>query len=418
MSLRLRIAVGTAAVAAFAAGFYLLIGYLSFSEILREDIQRNLQVWSSAIAGSLTIESGSPVLTGADWPWLSGGASVGFRVLKGNTIYAEGGVLPAAGERDWVWTRRPLEDGFELELAAYVGEYRKALAGQLRAGLVTLPLVVALASALGWWLAGRITKPIDQLASAADQLSQMQFPDPVPPPPGGDELSRLAKSFNRMVYAVQGAIERERAFTRYASHELRTPLATIQAQLEALEAGLTPQEKALPETRRAIARMRGILEGLLTLSRDPKVALEPLPLNQLVRALVNDLGERAGRVRLHLPKETLWIEADEELFKRALGNLLDNALKYSNGPVDVEATSDGREAVVSVRDYGEGVKPEQMERMADPFVRFQTRVSGTGLGLSLTKQAAQALGGQIGFEPAEPGLRAWLRLPLMEDLDA
>ncbi|HGY08513.1 MAG TPA: HAMP domain-containing histidine kinase [Oceanithermus profundus] len=417
MTLRLRIALGTATIAAVAAGLYLFIGYLSFSKVLGEDVQRNLQVWSSAIAGSLNIENGRPVLTGTDWSWLSGGVSVGFRVRRGRTIFAEGGVLPSAGGRDWVWTRRPLQDGFELELAAYVGEYRRALTSQLWVGLVTLPLVVALASALGWLLAGRIVRPVDQLASAADQLSQMQFPDPVPPPPGDDELTRLARSFNRMVFAVRDALERERAFTRYASHELRTPLATMQAQLEALEAGLTPQEKALPETRKAIERMRGILEGLLTLSREPQVTLEPLPAGALLRSLVTGLGEAAERVRLELPDEEVWVVGDEELLSRALGNLIDNALKYSEGPVEVRLAAEGDEAVLSVRDHGDGVTEDQIGRLADPFVRFHTRVAGTGLGLSLSKQAVQAMHGHLGFEPARPGLRAWLRLPL-EDADA
>ena len=418
MSLRLRIALGTAAIAAVAAGLHFVVGYLSFSELLREDIQRDLEVWSGAVAGTLVFQQGRPALAGSDWPWVSAGGSLGFRVRKGNVVYIEGGVLPEAADPNWVWTEKPLQDGYVLELVAYVGEYRKALAGQLRAGLVSLPLVVLLASGLGWWLAGRIARPIGQLSEAADALSQMRFPDPVPPPPGDDELSRLARSFNRMVFAVQGALERERAFTRYASHELRTPLATMQAQLEALEAGLTPQERALPETRKAIERMRGILEGLLTLSREPQVTLEPLPAGALLRSLVAGLGKAAARVRLELPDEEVWVVGDEELLKRALGNLIDNALKYSEGPVEVRLTAEGDEAVLSVRDHGDGVTEEQLERLADPFVRFHTRVAGTGLGLSLAKQAVQAMRGRLGFEPARPGLCASLRLPLVEDTDA
>lgn len=418
MSLRLRIALGTAAVAVVAGGLYLVVGYLSFSELLRKDIQGDLGVWSDTIARTLVIEQGQPRLSGSDWPWLSAGGSMGFRVRKGNVIYIEGGVLPEAQDPNWVWAQRSLEGGFVLELAAYVGEYRKALAGQLRAGLVSLPLVVLLAVALGWWLAGRIARPIGQLSAAADALSTMRFPDPVPPPPGDDELSRLASSFNRMVYAVREALERERAFTRYASHELRTPLATMQAQLEALEAGLVPQGQALQEARQALERMRGILEGLLTLSREPQVTLEPLPLGAVLRSLAGGLGRGAARVRLNLPDEEVWVMGDEELLRRALGNLIDNALKYSEGPVEVGVASEGVEAVVTVRDHGEGVAKEQLDRLADPFVRFHTRISGTGLGLSLTKQAVQAMRGRLGFEAADPGLCAWVRVPLVEDLDA
>jgi len=419
MTLRLRIAIGTAALAALAAGLHLVVGYLSFAQLIQEDINRDLELWSQAVAGSLVIQHGLPVLQGDDWSWAGGGHTIGFRVSKDGRIYLEGGVLPPEGASDWAWTQRELKDGFVLELAFYVGEYQKALLGQLHAGMVSLPLVVALASLLGWWLAGRIAGPIVQLSEAADALSRMQFPDPVPPPPGNDELSRLARSFNRMVFAVRDALERERAFTRYASHELRTPLATLQAQMEALEAGLVGQDKALPESRKTLERMRGILEGLLTLSREPQVTLEPLPGGAVARQLLAALPEEHGRrVRLQLPREEVWIMGDEELLRRALGNLVDNALKHSEGEVEVRIFEKDGEAVFEVRDYGDGVDDAQLARLADPFVRFNARVEGTGLGLSLARQAAQAMRGRLEFEHGRPGLRALLRLPLVEDVNA
>lgn len=415
MSLRLRIALGTAALAALAAGMHLIIGYASFTRLIDDEIQRDLSLWTQAVAGNLEIEDGRPHLRGEDWSWLDAGSSIGFRVRKDSLIYLEGGVLPNGEDGDWAWKRRDLGDGFTLELALYVGEYRKALLGQLRAGEFSLPLVIVLASLLGWWYAARITRPVAQLADAADDLSRMRFPDPVPPPPGNDELTRLAESFNRMVYAVREALERERSFTRYASHELRTPLATLQAQLETLEAGLTPTEKALPESRRALERMRGILEGLLTLSREPQVTLEPLPAAVLISQLYENLpGEAQRRVRLRLPDEDVWVMADEELWRRALGNLLDNALKHSVGEVELVLERRGDKAVFSVRDFGAGVSDEELGQLTEPFIRFNSRVEGSGLGLSLSKQAARALHGRLRFFREDPGLRAELELPLLE----
>lgn len=415
MSLRLRIALGTAALAALAAGMHLVVGYVSFARLIDDEIQRDLSMWTQAVASNLEISDGRPRLRGEDWSWLDAGSSIGFRVRKGNVVYLEGGVLPQDDDRNWVWKREELADGFVLELALYVGEYRRALLSQLRAGEFSLPLVVVLASLLGWWYAGRIARPVTQLAAAADQLSRMSFPDPVPPPPGNDELTRLAESFNRMVYAVREALERERSFTRYASHELRTPLATLQAQLETLEAGLTPPEKALPESRRALARMRGILEGLLTLSREPRVTLEPLPAATLLQQLHDSLPQEAReRVRLRLPDEDLWVMADEELWRRALGNLLDNALKHSQGAVELSLKRRGNQAVFGVRDFGPGVSEEELAHLTEPFVRFNSRVEGSGLGLSLSKQAAGALRGRLRFSRQDPGLLAELELPLLE----
>jgi len=419
MSLRLRIALGTAALAALAAGMHLLIGYASFGRLIDDEIQRDLSLWTQAVASNLEIENGRPRLLAEDWSWLDAGSSIGFRVRKGNVVYLEGGVLPSSGNGDWAWSQKDLDDGFVLELAIYIGEYRRALLGQLRAGEFSLPLVIVLASLLGWWYAGRIAKPVTQLADAADELSRMRFPDPVPPPPGNDELTRLAESFNRMVYAVREALERERSFTRYASHELRTPLATLQAQLETMEAGLTPAEKALPESRRALERMRGILEGLLTLSREPRVTLEPLPGGALLKQFYESLpAEVRQRVSLRLPDGEVWVMADEELWRRALGNLLDNALKHSGGKVELSLERQGDKAVFSVRDFGPGVSEEELAHLTEPFVRFNSRAEGSGLGLSLSKQAARALGGQLRFIRKNPGLKAELDIPLLEVGDA
>jgi len=419
MSLRLRIALGTASLAALAAGMHLLIGYASFARLIDDEIQRDLSLWTQAIASNLEIVDGRPRLLGEDWSWLDAGSSIGFRVRKGNVVYLEGGVLPNGDTGDWAWSQKDLEGGFVLELAIYVGEYRRALLGQLRAGEFSLPLVIVLASLLGWWYAGRITKPVARLAAAADQLSRMSFPDPVPPPPGNDELTRLAESFNRMVYAVREALERERSFTRYASHELRTPLATLQAQLETLEAGLTPAEKALPESRRALERMRGILEGLLTLSREPRVALEPLPAALLLKQFYEGLPDEVKkRVRLNLAGDDVWVMADEELWRRAFGNLLDNALKHTSGEIELGVEQSNGEVIFSVRDYGPGVSENELARLTEPFVRFNSRVEGTGLGLSLSKQAAQAMRGRLQFSRRNPGLEASLILPVLEVGDA
>ncbi|WP_457637615.1 ATP-binding protein [Oceanithermus sp.] len=417
MSLRLRIALGTASLAALAAGMHLLIGYASFARLIDDEIQRDLSLWTQAVASNLKIVDGRPRLLGEDWSWLDAGSSIGFRVRKGNVVYLEGGVLPNGNDEDknWAWSHKNLGDGFVLDLAMYVGEYRRALLNQLRAGEVSLPLVIVLASLLGWWYAGRITRPVARLADAADQLSRMSFPDPVPPPPGNDELTRLAESFNRMVYSVREALERERSFTRYASHELRTPLATLQAQLETLEAGLTPAEKALPESRRALQRMRGILEGLLTLSREPRVTLEPLPADLLLRQFYESLPDDVKqRVNLKPSAGEVWVMADEELWRRAFGNLLDNALKHTSGKIELGVERRGGEVVFSVRDYGPGVSEEELERLTEPFVRFNSKVEGTGLGLSLSKQAAQAMRGRLEFVRKNPGLQASLVLPVLE----
>ena len=106
--------------------------------------------------------------------------------------------------------------------------------------------------------------------------------------------------------------------------------------------------------------------------------------------------------------------ADEELWRRALGNLLDNALKHSQAAVELSLKRRGNQAVFGVRDFGPGVSEEELAHLTEPFVRFNSRVEGSGLGLSLSKQAAGALRGRLRFSRQNPGLLAELEMPLLE----
>ncbi len=414
MSLRWKLAIGTALVAVFAAGLHFLIGYLSFRQAIEDEIQSELRRWGQAAAQSVVFEQGRPRLSGGDWPWLGSGYTLGFRVLKDGRIYLEAGIVPDDPGPDWARAERAIGEGYVLELFLYVGEYRRALANQLKSALFTLPLAAALAAVFGLLLAHRLLLPLDRLARGVEKLSRVEFPSPLPEPRGGDELAALTRSFNRMAQTLKEAFERERAFTRYASHELRNPLATLQAQLDALEAGVIPKEEALKEGRQALARMRSILDGLLLLAREPRAVLEPLPLRPLVEAAVRALPEAArSRVEVDLPAEEPWVLADEGLFSRALENLLQNALKHGEGRVRVTARPEGDRVELWVQDEGPGVPPELLPKLTQPFFRGGRR-PGLGLGLALAAQAVRAMGGELRFANRNPGLLASFTLKRAE----
>jgi len=419
MSLRWKLALGTAMVAVFAAGLHFFISYWGFRQAIEDEIQSELERWSQAVAQVVTLDDqGRPRLRGGDWPWVGSGYTLGFLVRRGERIYLEAGILPEEPSADWARTARALPGGYTLELYLNVGEYRRALARQLQSGLVTLPLAALLAAGLGLVVAQRMLAPLDRLARGVEKLSHVEFPEPLPEPAGHDELAALTKSFNRMARALKEAFERERSFTRYASHELRNPLAALQAQLDALAAGVVTQEEALAEGRRALGRMRSTLDGLLQLAREPKAELEPLPLAPLLEQAVRALPEGARRrVELLPPQEELWIEADERLFARALENLLTNALKHTDGRVRLYAEPENGRVRVVVQDEGPGVDPELLPRLTQPFVRGGRR-SGLGLGLALAAQAAKAMGGTLAFKSQNPGLEASLSLPRAEVNDA
>ncbi len=121
---------------------------------------------------------------------------MGFWVRQGPTLYLEGGALP--GERedpDWAWAEFPLEGGFTLGVALYAREYRQALRGQRQAGVLALLPILLLASLLGLYLSGSITRPLRQLAQATEALARMEF-QKVPTPRSRDEVGVLARNFH------------------------------------------------------------------------------------------------------------------------------------------------------------------------------------------------------------------------------
>jgi len=418
VSLRLKLALGTALVAVLAAGLHFAVSYLGFRGAIEDEIAGELERWGAAVTESVVIEEGRPRLRGEGLAWLSSGYTLGFRVVREGRIYLEAGVVPDRRDPAWAYRRFPLEEGFVLELYINVGEYRRALARQLQSGLFTLPLAAFLAAAFGFFLGHRLLSPLDRLARAVEKLSHLEFPEPLPEPRGGDELAALTRSFNRMAKALKEAFERERSFTRYASHELRNPLATLQAQLDALSLGVVSREEALAAGREALFRMRRILDGLLQLAREPRAELEPLPLGPLLEQAVHALSPASRkRVRLEPPPSDLWVLADEELFARAVENLLQNALKHTDGPVWVSAEAAGDRVRVRVRDEGPGVPEEDLPRLTQPFFRGGPR-GGLGLGLALAAQAARAMGGGLRFRRGEPGLVAELELSRAEVGDA
>jgi signal transduction histidine kinase len=236
----------------------------------------------------------------------------------------------------------------------------------------------------------------------------------LPIPSGQDELSDLAQSFNRMTEAVRGFLERERSFTRYTSHELRTPLATLRAQFEALEQNLIPRETSLPAIKNSLTRLERILSGLLALTRSPQSDAYPVPLDSVFQAIFAGLGpEDRPRVSLQGNPQALGL-GYEELLQQALGNLISNALKFSQGPVTV-TTEVGERIRVVVQDGGPGVPQATLSKLGEPFFRLQPQVEGLGLGLALTRHIAAQLGGTLEFHNRpEGGFRASLTLPKAE----
>ncbi len=421
MSLRARLAYAFFLLSAGIGLLSLLSGYWVFRNLVERDIALDLMEVTNRVLQALESTDSGPRLRQGD-VFLGTHYVFGFRLLKGREPVLEGGFAPKEGE---AWRTNKAEwQGYILEVNLRVEDYQRALSTYLRASLTLLLPLLLLAALLGFYFAGVLSRPLQELARAVESLSALRFPKPLALP-REQELARFIRAFNRLVEAVQGALEREKTLTRYASHELRSPLAVLRSQLQALQAGLLTWQEALPHLEEATARMERTLEGLLTLSRgeaDLEMDLVPMDLARFLEAYVK--GQEEVRLAKPLPKgsggglhlygvagKPAWVLAHPMLLERIMDNLVENALRHGKPPVEVSLDTEATQVVLEVRDHGPGVPEDALGHLTQPFFRKPASGEGLGLGLALVEQVVRRLGGQLELENAHPGLRVRIRLP-------
>ncbi len=372
------------------AGLQLALGYWSFRTSLDRDLQGDLGKYAVLVEGALNLEGPEPTLNPANLP-ISAELQGRFRLLKEGRLILEGGGPFPDRDPAWLTYHKPLPGAYELEVALNQVDHNRALREYLRTGWLTLLLSGILAVAMAWLLRGILIRPLQRLERASEALAEQRFPSPLPEGKP-DEIGRLTRSFNRMVHKVRLAFERERSFTRYASHELRNPLATLKTTASAVRSGAMRPEELLPVLDRNLERLDRTLTGLLALVRGPgeRTQIEVLDfLQQLLQRL-----PASAQQRIHLEVGPATLQAPREALEAAIGNLLDNALKYSSGRVWLRFEASNPPRLI-VRDEGPGVSAEALERLGEPFYRPNSQRDGLGLGLAFVRQVAEAIGGRL-----------------------
>lgn len=391
---------------------YSFLGYVSFQRSLEGNLEESFQSFKTAAISSLDVTGTRPLFIPNDMTEtiFEEYSSSRFRVINNQGLNLEfGGSFPE-GTASYRFESFPLENNYALELAFFDEENRSALRSYLRTSFYALPAALAFALIAAFTLQRFLLRPLKALRLATTELSQQAIPEPVPVPPGQDDLSQLALSFNRMTQSMQAFIERERGFTRYASHELRTPLSNLQVLTDGLEQNLKPKEQLIPQLKDNVKRMETILTGLLTLTRSPNIKPEPILLNQMIEQIAHDL-DKYKRVKLEFTASPI-VLSEDSLLRQVLVNLVQNALKFSAKEVSVCVTEADAIACLSIRDFGVGVPEESLEKLTEPFYRVDKRKQGLGLGLALVQHSVSAMGGELQFQNAQPGLRVLLSLPL------
>jgi heavy metal sensor kinase len=324
-------------------------------------------------------------------------------------------------------TQEPAPARF-IQVGATFADIDRALAGYMETLAVMVPMGLGLALVGGAWLARSALRPVETMSRTARRIGAQDLTRRLPLRGTADELDHLAETLNAMFTRLETAFTHVRRFAIDAAHELRTPLTVLKGGIEvALRADRASSEyrDVLRSSLEEVEQLIALAENLLLFSRlrmDTALPRQAVELETLLMEVV-DTGARLadGRgvvVRLGAV-EPLVVHGDPSTLRRALVNLVENAIKYTKagGNVELSLERDGRHAVVAVSDTGIGMNPADADRIFEPFVRLDSaragEAGGAGLGLSIVDSIVAAHDGCLSVQTA-PGAGSTfaIRLPL------
>lgn len=295
---------------------------------------------------------------------------------------------------------------------------------------VGIPTAIALAAIGGLWLASIGLRPITEMAHRAASIPLSGMQD-LGESTRNDELGQLATAFNGLVARLRAALSTQRQFMADASHELRTPVSVIRSASDVI---LSREHREEYEYREALTivggearRVSRLVEDMLVLGRADAGGYTLQPARLYLDELVNDCRRSvdllaAGRgvaLESSVPLEIPFV-GDEELLRRMLVNLVQNAVQHSpdGGRVRVQVSTTGQTATISVTDHGSGIAPSDRQRIFDRFVQVDPsrHSSGAGLGLPIARWIAEAHGGSLVLESSgDTGSTFRVDLPIAAD---
>jgi len=330
----------------------------------------------------------------------SGSGSVTYRVVA----------RPLAGGQGTVVVAQPLTD---LE----------STLGQLLAiELVVSALLLAVLGAVAWIMVRREMRPLDEMARTAGAIAEGDLTQRVSSVTPGTEVGELGLAFNAMLARIEEAFaaqaaseERLRRFLADASHELRTPLTSILGYAEIFDLGVSDRPAALATSMHAIrseaSRMGTLVDDLFLLAqldRERPLLQEPVDLAEIARGSVTGFTAAAPdrQVALHV-SGPVPVVGDPHRLRQVVDNLVGNAVTHTPAGtvIEVSVATDDRGAVLTVHDDGPGIRPEDLDRIFEPFFRADPSrarsTGGAGLGLAIVSAIVTAHGGTVAIVPGE-----------------
>ena len=302
----------------------------------------------------------------------------------------------------------------------YGGPIQHSVRVLLASLIISFPLLLLMSGGLIWLGLGLALAPVEAIRRRVDAIAAVDLTQRVPVTGGDDEIARLARTVNAMLARLESASQFQQEFVSNASHELRSPLATLLTTTEraAVDPGNANWTEVAGIVIREGRRLDGIIGDLFWLARHDEDHLE----TENVEVDFDDLlYEEASRVRAmsDLVVDTSAVQptrvvGDVAMLRRMIRNVVDNAMRYARRELRFDAHFEGEEAVITVRDDGEGVDVAESSRFFQRFTRADSARSrqsgGTGLGLAIVTEIVTRHGGSSRFVEVETGTCVELRV--------
>ena len=289
--------------------------------------------------------------------------------------------------------------------------------------VVAVVVAVVVAALVAAILGMRLARPLREMSQAARRIAEGDY-DARIPRGGPEEIVSLADSFNQMAAALEEQERMRREFIANAAHELRTPLTNLQGYLEGLRDGVIEPDRAtfesLWEEAERLVRLSRSLDTLAAGDAGGTATFVDLDLAAAIRT-ATDLSRpsvlAAGlSIDVDVP-DSLPARADPDQLAQVLGNLLQNAVRYSRpgGHVAIRAEKRPSDVLVSVTNTGEGIPPDDLPHVFERFYRVEKSRDrargGAGIGLAIVRQLVEASGGAVGADSHDGLTRFWFSLP-------
>lgn len=306
--------------------------------------------------------------------------------------------------------------GMSMPRNGQIGSDAFYLTGQLRNMLWAVGLAALISLIASIFLSRGLLRPIKRLATGARVLADGDYAKRITND-RSDELGDLIQHYNRLSTVLEQKTHAERIWISDTSHELQTPLAVLQAQIEAMQDGIRPTDDAtLAQLHAGVLRLSSLVQDLkaLAFDKEGKLVITPkiVDITEVISEAIDDIGPRMAQADLTVDfdgQQEIFVTADPARTRQVVDNLLENALRYTNGggKVRVVITEEADKCIVTVEDSAPRPNPQDLPHLFERFYRPDTSRSretgGSGLGLSISRAIIEAHDGTIAAAPSPLG---------------